>query len=91
MKVMMGAAPAAVYAAKLAAGGVSAVVGSTLIVADGAVQGLPAQQDGVDYLVSAPVATALAGAGRTDIWRLPPDASSSAPDAVGMDYLIQVV
>ena len=91
MKIMMGAAPAAVYAAKLQNGGVDASIGSPLVVADGVVQGLPSQTDGVCYLVSAPVADAMAGGGRTDLFRLPPDASSNAPPAFGMDYLIQVV
>lgn len=90
IKIMMGAAPAAVYAEKLKNGGVVASIGSPLVVADGVVQGLPAQADGVQYLVSAPVADAMAGAGRTDLYRLPPDASSNAPAALGMDYLIQV-
>lgn len=91
IKVMMGAAPAAVYVSKLQAGGVPAEAGQPLMVVDGAVQGLPAQADGVSYIVSAPVATALQGSGRSDIWRLPPDASSNAPASFGMDYLIQVV
>lgn len=91
MKVMMGAAPASIYAAKLQAGGVNAVAGSPVLVQDGVVQGLPAQADGISYLVSSPVATALQGSGRTDIWRLPPDASSNAPASFGTDYLIKVV
>lgn len=90
MKVMMGAAPAAVYVAKLQSGGVDAAIGSPMVVADGVVQGLPEQKDGVCYLVSAPVADAMAGSGRADLFRLPPDASSNAPAAFGMDYLIQV-
>ena len=91
MKVMMGSAPAGVYASKLQAGGVAASVGSPILVQDGVVQGLPAQADGISYLVSSPVATALQGSGRTDIWRLPPDASSNAPASFGLDYLIKVV
>lgn len=90
IKIMMGAAPAAVYAEKLKNGGVVASIGSPLVVADGVVQGLPAQADGVCYLVSAPVADAMAGSGRADLFRLPPDASSNAPAAFGMGYLIQV-
>lgn len=89
--VMMGAVPAAIYAAKLQNGGVDASIGSPLVVADGVVQGLPSQTEGVQYLVSAPVADAMGGAGRTDLFRLPPDASSNAPPAFCMDYLIQVV
>lgn len=91
IKIMMGAAPAAVYAAKLQSGGVSAVAGTPLVVADGMVQSLPAQAGSVSYLVSAPVADAMAGSGRTDLYRLPPEASSNAPAAFGMDYLIQVI
>lgn len=88
---MMGTAPAGVYASKLNAGGVTASVGTPCLVQGGVVQGLPAQQEGIQYLVSAVVADALAGSGRSDLWRLPPDASSNAPEAFGMDYLIQVV
>ena len=91
MKVMMGAAPAKVYAEKLQAGGVAASVGNPILVQDGVVQGLPAHQDGVQFLVSAPVADALSGSGRTDLWRLPMDASSNAPASFGLDYLIKVV
>ena len=91
MKIMMGMAPAGVYAEKLKNGGVEAVIGSPLVVADGVVQGLPAQTAGVSYLVSAPVADAMAGSGRADLFRLPPDASSNSPAAFGMDYLIRVV
>ena len=91
MKIMMGAAPAGVYAEKLKNGGVEAVIGSPLVVAAGVVQGLPTQTAGVSYLVSAPVADAMAGSGRADLFRLPPDASSNSPAAFGMDYLIRVV
>ena len=88
---MMGSVPAKVWADKLVAGGVNAVAGSPVLVQDGVVQGLPAQAAGVEYLVSAPVADALAGSGRTDLYRLPPDASSNAPSYFGTDYLIKVV
>lgn len=91
IKIMMGAVPAAIYAAKLQAGGVAAAIGSPLVVADGVLQGLPVQADGVSYLIAATPADEMAGSGRTDLFRLPPDASSNAPPAFGMDYLIQVV
>ena len=91
MKVMMGSVPAKVWADKLVAGGVNAVAGRPVLVQDGVVQGLPAQAAGVEYLVSAPVADALTGSGRSDLWRLPPDASSNAPASFGTDYLIKVV
>lgn len=91
INVMMGSVPAAIYAAKLQDGGVDAAIGSPLVVADGVVQGLPAQADGVAYLIASTPADAMTGAGRTDLFRLPPDASSSAPQAFGLDCLIQVV
>ena len=91
IKVMMGSVPAKVWADKLVAGGVNASVGSPCLVQAGTVQGLPAQAAGVEYLVSAPVADALTGSGRSDLWRLPPDASSNAPASFGTDYLIKVV
>lgn len=90
IKIMMGEAPAAIYAAKLQAGGINAIVGSPLVVANGVVRGLPAQADGVAYLIAATPADALAGSGRTDLFRLPPNASSGAPAAFGMDYLVKV-
>ena len=91
MKVMMGAAPAKVYAEKLQAGGVAASVGNPILVQDGVVQGLPAQADGVSYLVSAPVADVLSFSRRSGLWRLPSDESSNAPASFGLDYLIKVV
>lgn len=91
LKVMMNQAPAKNYADRLIKGGVDAVIGFPLNAENGVVDGLPAEQDGVEYLVSRPAATALKGAKRGDIWALPPDASQNAPAAFGYDYLEKVV
>lgn len=83
--VMMGSAPAKVYADKLVAGGVHAVAGHAVFTADA----LPAPADGMAYLISKPLADQVRGS-RTDCYQLPLDASSNAPASIDLDYLIKV-
>ena len=89
--VLFAAAPAAHWAPRFVAGGVDAVVGtSPTVTADGVVEGLPAQQHGVAYLVNARVAGVMAGSGRSDLFSLPQGALQDG-SPVKLDYLVQVV
>lgn len=83
-------APASHWLPRLIAGGVDAVhLEAPSVDADGVVQGLPAQQDGVFILVNARVAGAMKGSGRNDLLSLPQGAAQDG-SPVGLDFLVKV-